>query len=583
MYIVTKEDSSNDSGFTSTCEDGYSCDPSSMYEEITKVDVMVNTLNVKKHALESSLALFNRVDDDREYVNMYAASEAMVYARLADVADDIAVGAEGFFNVVYKVIAAIFKSIIALISKIMKFISNIFKAIFGFLNHDDVTTPKGREEKLEIVKDKFKDTIDEFVKLKSEGYKVSDIYTKSQEATIEASVAKVLEMVNKNLPLRAYSDGIGADNTVSMTSVITAYRKYINGINSVSNLLANKKFVDILSIGILEFNHTGKGGKVTKTNVSDIVTNIMRALKGYELNNPSLGDDHAFPTTSTEIASLHTLAEAVTEKIDSIPNNQFVKMYAYINISTTEDLREDVIKELFIGDDKINTALIAITPKKAYVLSTTEKDASILEKIPSELIEASKKLKTDVNNNDVTMLDVLSELASIVKLIADNTTVKLEVMTIDNIEALNDVKATGVNTDDLDFIDSTFTMKGSNLIADAYRLYSRELDLTNTLKKAKNTMEALEYGFKAEEKKLKALEKDIKNILKEGTNKTTLGNSVNSLVGSVNFVSTAYAHNVKSLTTLVGDATISYNNSKFADICSEILKVYRNRLVNIHL
>jgi len=582
MYVVTKEDGNN-SNFTSTCEDGYSCDPSTMYEEITKVDVMVNTLNVKKHALESSLALFNRVDDDEEYVNMYAASEAMVYARLADVADDITVGAEGFFNVVYKVIAAIFKSIISLISKIIKFISSIFKAIFGFLNHDDVTTSKGREDKLDIVKDKFKDTIDEFVKLKSEGYKVSEIYTKSQEAVIEASIAKIIDMVNKNLPLKAYKNGIGADNTVSLTSVISAYQKYINGIDNVSNLLGNKTFIDTLSIGVLEFKHKSKTDRISSTNISDIVKNIMEAIHNVDLNNPNLSDDHAYPVTSPDIASLHTLVEAVTEKINIVAKNPFAGLSAHVNLHTTTELRKEVINELFIDDKNTNAALIAITPKKAYVLSTTEKDKATLDDIVRQLKKASEDLSEHVHDNDSTMLEILSELASIIKLIADNVTVKLEVIAMDNIVALDDVNATGVNTDDLDYIDSTFTMKGNTIIADAFRLYTRELNLTNTLKKAKDTMEALEYGFKAEEKKLKALEKDIKDILNNGDKKTSLGNSVNSLVNSVNFVSTAYAHNVKSLTTLIGDATISYNNSKFTDICSEILKLYRNRLVNIQL
>ena len=574
MFVITKD---NDDVIGNESMEYYTCDSCSnpmerYYEDTTKVNALLADLNTKEHALACMGDLYDRVDnDEHEYIELYAASEAMSYARLAGVADQITVGHEGLFKFFYNIISAIFKAIITLISKIVEFIGKLFGYIFGFAKNDGVDTPAGREERKASVEEQFKDVINEIIEIKKKGTYKSDHFEKTQQATIESLEQNIITMANNISTLKVFKDGVDSTGTINITSVLDVYSKHVNSIDNISHVLIESKPSDALMSVLVAFSKNNK-----TTNLIDIATNYVETLKDLENGDLEAAKDKRFFATSPQSASLITLIEHIYNILlgGSILANR--KNLASLPVQFTKNIRDEVIDELDIHLKTRNRTILTIVNNKAYTTSTGIVIKSKLDKRVNDLKEQLKELKKLTDPKDRTPYKEGLAMAS--KFLMDLVPVAvvyLESNNLADLDSLKNIEITSVSTDDLEATNYDF----SDTLNKILEAYSLELAAAGTVKDVKSKLSYMERSLEKDIKQLKKLEKDVDNVLKNINDKENIGKSITNIIKLVDKVKTAYATNAKTLSVMAGEVAVTYNRSKFYELCLEILKLYKNKFV----
>ena len=485
----------------------------SLYEEFSKLETLSTDLQLKNHALLAVGELYERVsEDDDENIKLYAASEAMEYARLAKVDKDITYGNEGLFNFIFKVISSIFKAIIGLIKLIINVIKKIISLLFGLGESKSSGSDSSsfKANKKEVIEKTFnkaeKDIVDALEKYKEPTTPLSDDFIKNQKAKVERLKRKLLHKANSFKYLKLYNNVI-KNGSIDTDSIIDAYKYYVDGIQQLS-IFMNKVYIKILVDNLIEFRYE-KAERDEATNIADIAEKYVEFIEKYDkaaklleknnvkdkkdlpredrrefdqLNNKAI--DIVNSQDSPVRTSFRTLVIEMTRKALDLTENEYKAVrenadniiVAFNNrggIPVSEgrlpvagavmEAGTDVwlsnlinnkyvyaIREALDIDKRYNRAILGVSSKRIFLVETLEVDKAKLKEIDKKIVISINEINEGVENDTLPFDQCLLKTAKVLHSISSNLLLKLTSKSIDELSELDNIEIKDISTKNLD-------------------------------------------------------------------------------------------------------------------------------------
>jgi len=610
------------------------------FSDINSLDSLVLDLQVKNHALNELGALYNNINEkDDEHLKLYVASEAMEYARLAGVANEITYGNEGVLDFIYKIITSIFKAIMSLLKKIISFIKNIFNYIMGFFDKRVSSSSRVEKEKEKVEKefDKLTDDIVDIVNSKKDpGTPLSDQFLQAQKEKIKKLEKEVVEKAN-NLKYLKVFDIDAKDGVIDASKVLLGYRFYVSGVNRLSSFM-NRKYSFLLNFML--FDYVKKNDNINKPiNIILVAKRYMEYIKEYDkgmrillknnaTNRKALNDedrkefekannkmnDIVNTLDSPYITSFRTLVTQIYREVFSMVEEQYDRTKTYIDVENVSVkgpsamrglghlnkflkdanfmlmaraisaiFREDILKDLHISKNE-NRALLGSANNRIFAIETLESDRRKLRKMDKELKDDITKLKDMIESNKVNIDTCLMEAAKILDKMIKGGLPKLTSASISDLSSVDKIVFKSVSTDDLDRVGYDIKDVRSRLAEVKYNFLKQYVYL---LEFSKNTNYVKE-DLKQKQKRLEQykndlidMEKTIKNDLKalNENHRDMAGKIIGKILSAVNTATTVYANNVKELSKVEVMSVLAYRESKFYALIKDILNLYKEKLL----